>query len=115
MPCFAYQVQRCRGACCGEEAPAAHWARLSAALAAHALSPWPYEGSIELVERDPRTGKSARFEVLDWCLVGEDGAARAFDHEAYRILRPYIEGRKRKSQVTLTRRLGAPCVPATSA
>ena len=114
MPCFAYQVQRCRGACCGEEAPAEHWARLTDALAVHALPLWPYDGSIELIERDPLTGRSARFELLDWCVLGDDGAARPFDHEAYRILRPYIEGRKRKSCVTLTRRLGAPHCPAVS-
>ena len=114
LPCFAYQVRRCRGACCGEEAPAEHWSRLTAALAVQALPLWPYDGSIELIERDPLTGRSARFEVLDWCLLGEDGAVRPFDHEAYRILRPYIEGRKRNSHVTLTRRLGAPHCPAVS-
>ena len=107
MPCFAYQVRRCRGACCGNETLEEHWARLKAALAGAALPPWPYEGKVELVERDPHTGRSARFEVFDWCLLGEDGVPRPFDHEAFRILRPYIEGRKRNSHVTLTRQLRA--------
>ena len=99
IPCFAYQVKRCLGACCGQEAEEAHWERLCAALAGHAMPPWPREGAVELVERDEESGREARFVVRDWCLVDASGETQAFDHESFRILKPYIEGRKRNSRV----------------
>lgn len=102
-PCFAYQVRRCAGACCDAESVAGHWARVVDALAPLALPPWPHDGAVELVETDPASGRSARFVVRDWRFVGDDGTVEAFDHEAFRILRPHVEGRKRSSRVTLTR------------
>ena len=102
-PCFAWQVRRCRGACCGEEAPEAHWERLAAALEAHRLPLWPHDDAVVLVEADPASGRTARHAVRGWCLVDASGATRAFDHEAFRILRPYVEGRKRGAHVVLER------------
>ena len=100
-PCFAFQVRRCLGACCGEESPTAHWARLVEALAPLRLPAWPYEGAVELVETHPASGRCAVFTVRDWCLVEPDGTTTRFEPEVLRILRPYIEGRKRTPQVTI--------------
>lgn len=105
-PCFARQVRRCLGACCGEESVEAHWQRLVVALAPARMPPWPYESALELIERDPASGREARFVVDRWCLVSPAGAPQDFDREAFRVLRPYIEGRKRKSAVEL-RPMGA--------
>ncbi|MBL8382170.1 MAG: ethanolamine utilization protein [Burkholderiales bacterium] len=104
-PCFAYQVGRCRGACCGREGAAEHWQRLRAALAPLAIPPWPHEGAITLVERDPRTQREARVRIADWCLVDDAGRRQAFDHDVLRIVRPYVEGRKRAGTVLLERSL----------
>ena len=97
--CFAWQVRRCLGACCGEESVEAHWARVTEALAPARMPPWPHDGQVELLERDPVSGREARYVVDHWCLVSPSGAVQEFDREIYRVLRPYIEGRKRKSLV----------------
>ena len=106
-PCFAFQVRRCLGACCGKEDRASHWQRLRAVVASLALPVWPYDGPVDLVERDPASGREAVFTVDDWRLVEVDGNRSAFDHEVFRILRPYVEGRKRKGNVTLVRNIHA--------
>lgn len=114
-PCFAFQVRRCLGACCGKEDASAHWQRLRAAIAPLALPAWPHDGPVDLLERDPSTGREATFTVDHWRLVEIDGAPGAFDHEVFRILRPYVEGRKRKGHVTLLRNIpGNARVLATS-
>jgi DNA polymerase-3 subunit epsilon len=102
-PCFARQVNRCLGACCGEESLDAHWERLAQALAPARMPSWPHDGPVELVERDPASGREARFVVDRWCLVSPAGATQDFDRETFRVLRPYIEGRKRKSAVLVSR------------
>jgi DNA polymerase-3 subunit epsilon len=99
--CFAWQVKRCLGACIGEESLDAHWARLVEALAPARMPPWPHEGPVELIERDPDTGREARVVVDRWCIVNPSGAVQYFDRETYRVLRPYVEGRKRKSAVVM--------------
>ena len=95
--CFAYQVRRCAGACCGDESPASHWARLRDAIADQMIPPWPVAGAIELIERDPRTGRETLHRVRNWRLEG----AAEFDPAVFRILRPYVEGRKRSPHVTI--------------
>ena len=107
--CFAWQVKRCLGACCGEESIEAHWQRVCEALEPARMPPWPFDGPVELTERDAGSGREARFVVDRWCLVSPAGVVQDFDRETFRVLRPYIEGRKRNSVVTL-RPLGA--VPA---
>ncbi|HEX4327584.1 MAG TPA: exonuclease domain-containing protein [Burkholderiales bacterium] len=97
--CFAWQVNRCLGACCGEESAEAHWDRVVEALGPARMPPWPHEGPVELIECDPASGREARFVVDRWCLVSPAGAVQEFDREIFRVLRPYIEGRKRKSAV----------------
>ncbi|MDE2120610.1 MAG: DNA polymerase III subunit epsilon [Betaproteobacteria bacterium] len=48
--CFAHQLGRCRGVCCGEENPQQHAARVQAALAAERLRAWPYDGAVGVRE-----------------------------------------------------------------
>lgn len=100
-PCFAWQVERCLGACRGEESADAHWQRFKTAIGALAMPPWRHDGPVELIERDPRSGREARFSVDRWRLCSGDPGEAVFDHEVFRILRPYVEGRKRKSNVIL--------------
>ncbi|MFN0163486.1 MAG: exonuclease domain-containing protein [Burkholderiales bacterium] len=95
-PCFAYQVRRCRGACCGVEAPTEHWQRLADVTAPLRLPTWPHAGPVEIVERHAASGRSARVRVDHWCV--DDNA---FDHEALRIVRPYVEGRKRGAELII--------------
>lgn len=49
-PCFATQLKRCKGVCCGHELAEIHSLRLQQALTAHKLSLWPYQGKIGIEE-----------------------------------------------------------------
>ncbi len=96
-PCFAHQLQRCRGACCGKESTAAHNLRLREALQALRLAPWPYEGAIGLCERSGERSEVHLFE--HWCFLGtakceaeiydklEARSRPAFDLDIYKILK----------------------------
>jgi DNA polymerase-3 subunit epsilon len=97
-PCFARQLRKCAGACVGAEPPAAHHARLREALAPYALKPWPYAGTIGVLESSP-TGERTELHVFrDWCWLGtardeselyailEAPPRCAFDLDIYRLL-----------------------------
>ena len=68
---------------------------------------------VELVETDPLSARKAVFALHDWRLV-EDGSIGPFDHEVFRIVRPYIEGRKRNANVTLVRQVNYLPTPAVN-
>ncbi len=69
-PCFNRQLQRCRGACVGEENGQDHGARLRALIDPWRLPPWPYQGAIALVERN-RERFREDWHVFDrWCCLG---------------------------------------------
>ena len=98
-PCFAHQLRRCRGACCGKEPLALHQARLEAALANLKLVTWPYPGPVALVEKTPDGSHEEAHVVHNWCYLGsaaaeedvwsllEQSPARpAFDVDTYKIL-----------------------------
>jgi DNA polymerase-3 subunit epsilon len=97
-PCFARQLRRCAGACVGAETRAAHDGRLRAALAAHAVKPWPYTGPIAVREADP-VGDRVDVHVFDqWRWIGtaqddfglssllESSPREPFDADVYRLL-----------------------------
>ena len=49
-PCFAFQLRRCKGVCCGQESVEMHALRVQQALMAHKLKVWPYPGKIGIEE-----------------------------------------------------------------
>lgn len=68
--CFAYQLGRCAGACCGEESRRVHDARLLASAERLQTQGWPWGGPVALVERDERHGLT-QWHVLDqWRHLG---------------------------------------------
>ncbi|TMG82781.1 MAG: ethanolamine utilization protein [Betaproteobacteria bacterium] len=69
-PCFARQLRKCAGACVGAEPPAAHHARLREALARYALKPWPYAGTIGVLESSPIGERTELHVFRDWCWLG---------------------------------------------
>jgi DNA polymerase-3 subunit epsilon len=94
-PCFAHQVKRCLGACCGAETRAAHDERLLAALAEEHLQSWPYPGPVgiregpvlHVVEGWSYLGSAAsEDEVADLLAHGK----AIFDRDVYRILQPRL-------------------------
>jgi DNA polymerase III subunit epsilon len=97
--CFAYQLQRCRGACVGREPPKLHDTRVRLALASLRLKPWPYRGRVVVAERDWRGQED--LHVLDgWRWLGtvrDLDEARSvrhddapFDADVYRILKRFL-------------------------
>ncbi|MBI5108144.1 MAG: ethanolamine utilization protein [Rhodocyclales bacterium] len=90
-PCFAHQVQQCKGACVGKEPVSFHSARLMAALGKLRVAPWPFAGPAWIREGDD-------LHLIDrWrhlgTIVGEadmqdllDAALPVFDQDNYRIL-----------------------------
>ncbi len=90
-PCFAHQLQQCKGACVGKEPVSFHSARLMAALVRHRLEPWPFAGPAWIREGDEvhlidcwRHLGTARNEADLHDLL--DSPPPAFDRDAYRIL-----------------------------
>lgn len=100
--CFAQQLGRCKGVCCGKEAPALHRARLQMALAAQKLEVWPFPGRIGLREHNESNAKTEIHVFDQWCHLGtvrdeaewaELGAAASaltFDLDTYRLLQRHL-------------------------
>ena len=99
--CFAFQVGRCRGACCGEEPLALHAARARLAFARHKLRDWPFAGRVGIRERDWRGEEE--IHVFDrWRYLGtitseeglqalQAGGDPGFDVDCYRILCRFLD------------------------
>ena len=97
-PCFAAQLDRCKGACIGNESHARHTARLESALIGLQVKTWPYAGAVGLIE-NADDGCSEVHVVNNWCYLGtaksedtlwtmmEQAPKRpAFDIDTYKIL-----------------------------
>ncbi len=90
-PCFGRQLGKCLGACCGQEAMAAHNRRLIDALHDQQLQPWPYGGAVVIEE-------NGALHVIDcWAYLGTahsreqahslvSGKPACFDRDIYQIL-----------------------------
>ena len=65
--CFAHQIGRCKGVCCGEEKPELHYLRLQLALAEQKLQVWPHAGKVGLREHNPQTGRTDLHIFDQWC------------------------------------------------
>ncbi|MCW5645313.1 MAG: DNA polymerase III subunit epsilon [Rhodoferax sp.] len=106
--CFAQQVGRCRGACCGQEDGRRHLLRVQLALAAQRMQDWPFSGRIGVREHDPHTGRTDIHVFDRWChlaTVHDEAAlddaldtrsALAFDVDTYQLLRKRLLAADRK-------------------
>ncbi|MFG6666602.1 exonuclease domain-containing protein [Halomonas sp. HNIBRBA4712] len=99
--CFARQLGKCAGACCGEETLQEHTARAQQALSRLEVSTWPWPGRIVIREKSARPRRSA-FHVVDrWCYLGSAKTLVAakklgcqavqFDVDTYRILNRFLQ------------------------
>jgi DNA polymerase-3 subunit epsilon len=99
-PCFAHQIERCRGVCAGKESRPQHDLRLMEALSEIKLQAWPFKGRIGVREAG---AEHTEMHVLDhWCYLGtvrseqdlDTLAARpAFDLDTYKILKRFLKDR----------------------
>lgn len=95
--CFAFQLGRCAGACCGEESRQSHDARLLAGAERLQTQAWPWGGPVALIERDDlhdltqwhvldqwrHLGTVDRFERVEPLLAERRGG---FNLDTYHIL-----------------------------
>jgi excinuclease Cho len=100
-PCFRAMLNRCAGACHGQETLAAHRARLLESLSQNRVICWPYPGAIGLIERlDDETQIHV---VKNWFYLGSVATieeartlhqtAPGFDSDGYKILcKPIMNG-----------------------
>lgn len=90
-PCFAFQLQQCKGACVGGEPVLSHSVRLMAALSRHKIALWPFAGPAWI-----REGGEVHL-IHHWRYLGTvrdkadlyallDSPAPAFERDSYRIL-----------------------------
>ena len=90
-PCFAHQLQQCKGACVDKEPMSFHSARLMAALGRHRLAPWPFAGpawiregdDVHLIDHWRHLGTAQSEADLHGLL---ETPAPAFERDSYRIL-----------------------------
>jgi DNA polymerase III subunit epsilon len=100
--CFAHQIGRCKGVCCGGEKPELHHLRLKLGLKQQQLRVWPHAGKIGLREYNAKTGRSEMHVFDQWCHLAtvqneaelEDAinanTSLAFDLDTYRLLLKHL-------------------------
>lgn len=72
-PCFGFQLRKCKGACCGQEAASHYNLRLQMALEGLKNRQWPWQGPI-LVEEHPLHDDfhEVHYHLVDqWCYLGQ--------------------------------------------
>jgi DNA polymerase-3 subunit epsilon len=103
--CFAHQIGRCKGVCCGQERPELHHLRLKLALAQQKLMVWPHPGKVGLREHNTLSGRTDIHVFDQWChlaTVHDDteleaaltstSPTLAFDLDTYRLLIKHLSG-----------------------
>lgn len=100
-PCFAHQLHRCRGACCGEESAVQFNLRLLEALGPDRIPPWPWQGPVVIREDATMPGRTEMHLADRWCYLGTArdpgelhelaATERVFDRDYYRLLRRWLE------------------------
>ncbi|MDR5905962.1 3'-5' exonuclease family protein [Franzmannia qiaohouensis] len=108
--CFAHQLGRCAGACCGKESPHQHDARAREALERLRVQHWPWPGRVAFGEHHP--GGMQQWHLVDhWCYLGSVSDLSAaslaalaqqtpqFDVDTYKILGRFIGGDSHRLEV----------------
>lgn len=69
--CFAYQLKKCKGVCCGKELEILHRQRVLQALLPLRVKAWPYEGAIGIREYQAETDRTDIHIISHWCYLGK--------------------------------------------
>lgn len=108
--CFAYRLDRCKGACIRKENPLIYNAKCAGAFVATKIHPWPFSGPISIEEKE-FYGRSEYFILDNWCLIGHvvvdaDGNKKSnidenvtFDLDLYHILKGYLKNPRSLKQI----------------
>ena len=96
--CFASQIKRCNGACCGKEDKVIHHLKLQQSLIKHRLKAWPYKTKIGVREHNQFTNLTDIHVFDQWCHLGtvnneadlaelmQTKTVFAFDLDSYKLL-----------------------------
>ncbi|MHB0775343.1 exonuclease domain-containing protein [Halomonas sp. WWR20] len=105
--CFAHQLGRCRGACCGKETLATHTRRAQEALERIRIQHWPWPGRVAFREAGPE-GVVAFHLVDHWHYYGSvthldevsslPMGGAAFDVDTYKILNRFLADQRQNIQ-----------------
>jgi DNA polymerase III subunit epsilon len=102
-PCFAYQLQKCRGYCVGHESLAQHNMRLITALMAIKFRSWPCAGPVAIKELHTEHGWEQVHVFDQWHYIGSAKSEselkdlsctrrrQTFDADIYKLLVRYFE------------------------
>ncbi|MGJ8581331.1 MAG: exonuclease domain-containing protein [Psychromonas sp.] len=69
-PCFAYQLKKCKGICCGKETPLSYQLRMQQALTPIKIKGWPYQGAIGIKEYNDKSDISCIHIISHWLYLG---------------------------------------------
>lgn len=103
--CFGYRLNRCKGACIGEEMALKYNMRFIMAFSKHKIKPWPFKGPIVIEEQNELEGTTEKFIIDKWCFLGtltsdvyetQDELYNdiLFDVDTYKILERYVRSEK---------------------
>jgi DNA polymerase-3 subunit epsilon len=110
--CFGYRLDRCKGACVGQEKAIMYNLKFDTAFAALKIKTWPYPGPIMIKESEFET-KKEYFLVDKWCFMGSvtidtEGNQktdlsnnRIFDLDIYKILKQYLKNPAHQKKIKL--------------
>lgn len=68
--CFAYQLKKCKGVCCGKESAITYQMRMQQALAPIKIKGWPYQGAIGIKEYNEKSDISCIHIISHWLYLG---------------------------------------------
>ena len=109
-PCFAYRLNRCKGACTGLEKALFYNMRVFTAFTATKIHSWPFKGPV-LIEEAQIDGKKEYFLIDKWCHVGTiviDGEGNkksdlrsdySFDLDVYHIIKQYLRSQQNVQKI----------------
>ena len=106
-PCFAYHLEKCKGACLGKENPILFNARFVMAFAKTKLRAWPFSGPILVKERRDDVGDAMVFDK--WCYLGKfdeyegsqaNDLVALSDFDVYKILQGFLRDEKNLKKIT---------------
>jgi len=69
-PCFAYQLKKCKGFCCGKEKPLIYQIRMQQALEPIKIKGWPYPGAIGIKEYNEESDITCIHIISHWLYLG---------------------------------------------
>lgn len=106
-PCFAYQLNSCKGACVGEEIALKYNLRFVQAVSKYKVKSWPYNGPI-IVKESGENGEEG-YIVDKWCLLGVvnghvptiEELEYSFDYDTYKILKRFLLPKRGKPKASV--------------